>query len=70
MIDRIKTVIARYLDIDPDTIDPNQSLEAYGADSLTRMDIVMTLEDEFNRELPDTVADAVTINDIAKLMNE
>ncbi len=68
---RIKKVIAKKLEIDPEKIKlESRFVEDLGMDSLARVEVMMNLEEEFkdyNIEIPDdaaekikTVADAIT----------
>lgn len=68
--DRVKRIIAEYLDIDETTLTDATTLRVdLGADSLDLVEITMALEDEFHIDMiPDdeaervvTVADAVAL---------
>lgn len=51
-------LIARELMVDVETVKPESKLmEDLGADSLDRLELCMTLEDEFAIEIPDTDAE-------------
>ena len=61
-------ILANQFDVEEDTITPETNIqEDLGADSLDVVDMLMSLEDEFDVEIPDekietmrTVADVVT----------
>jgi thioester reductase-like protein len=46
-------VVANYLKVDPDTIDPRMPLTLYGLDSVGSMELVAALELALGRELPE-----------------
>ena len=50
---RIKEIVAKELDIPVDSIDSTSTFEDLGADSLTAIEIMLAVEAEFDRELPD-----------------
>lgn len=54
IFERIRDLLAEQLDIPADTITPESDIiDDLEADSLTVLDMVMTLEDEFDIEIPD-----------------
>ncbi|MBQ1451984.1 MAG: acyl carrier protein [Clostridia bacterium] len=67
VFEKIRAMIAEQLEIDEDTITMDSALiEDLGADSLDVVDLVMSIEDEFEIEVPDeaienmrTIGDAV-----------
>ncbi|MBE6882107.1 MAG: acyl carrier protein [Oscillospiraceae bacterium] len=67
VFEKVREILCEQLDIDPEdiTLDTN-IIEDLGADSLDLVDFVMSLEDEFDKEIPDedlegikTIGDAV-----------
>lgn len=70
--DKVKRIIADRLEIEPGDI----SLEAefisdLGADSLDIVELLMTLEDEFDLEISDEDAEQIkTVNDAVSYINE
>lgn len=57
---RVKQVVAEQLDVSND-IDNNASfIDDLGADSLDTVELVMSLEEEFDCEIPDEKAEAIT----------
>lgn len=57
-IDRINKVIAEQLGIPVADIKSDKNMvEDFGADSLDAVELVMALEDEFEREIPDEHAE-------------
>ncbi|BAS67903.1 acyl carrier protein [Candidatus Thiodubiliella endoseptemdiera] len=58
--DRVKAVVAEQLDASGD-IDNNASfIDDLGADSLDTVELVMSLEEEFDCEIPDDEAENIT----------
>jgi acyl carrier protein len=58
--DRVKAVVAEQLDASGD-IDNNASfIDDLGADSLDTVELVMSLEEEFDCEIPDDDAENIT----------
>lgn len=64
--DRIKQVLAAHLDVDPQQLSPHTRLaEDLCVDSLTAIELVMVLEDEFDIALPeDRVGELKTYADL------
>ena len=68
VLEKVKMILANQFDVEEDTITPETNIqEDLGADSLDVVDMLMSLEDEFDVEIPDekietmrTVADVVT----------
>ncbi len=58
--ERVKTVVAEQLDTNGD-IDNNASfIDDLGADSLDTVELVMSLEEEFECDIPDDEAENIT----------
>ena len=70
VLDKIKEILAEQLSVDPDKITMNSLLEEdLDADSLAAIDIVMSIEDEFQVEVPDEViADMKSVGDIVNFI--
>ena len=70
VLDKIKEILAERLSVDPDKITMNSLLEEdLDADSLDAIDIVMSIEDEFQVEVPDEViADMKSVGDIVNFI--
>lgn len=68
MIDKIKQLLAKQLQLDPATIDDDASiLDDLGADSLEVVEMLMTLEDEFGIAVPDEdVTSLKTVRSVAE----
>ncbi|NMA50173.1 MAG: acyl carrier protein [Tissierellia bacterium] len=68
VFDKVKEIIAEQLDVDVEVINEETSLmKDLKADSLDAVEIMMALEDEFEIEVPDDVAEGFkNIGDIVK----
>ncbi len=72
MFEKIRKIIASELMIEENSITPESSIkDDLGADSLALVDLVMSLEDEFNLEIPDEALESVkTVGDIVKFVED
>ena len=69
MLEKIREVICRFVDIDPNTLTEETNIRSeLGLNSLELINIAVAIEDEFDVEIPDrevmnieTLADAVAI---------
>jgi len=66
MLEKIKKLIAKELNIDPETITQESKLsEDLAVDSLDAIELIMTLEEEFGVSIPDEEAQKFkTVGDI------
>ncbi|MFO7931054.1 MAG: acyl carrier protein [Thermodesulfobacteriota bacterium] len=56
--DKVKKLIAEKLEVDPGDVVPKASLiDDLGADSLAIVEMIMTMEEEFDIEVPDEDAE-------------
>lgn len=66
----VQKLIASELDIDPATLDPNRPLQELGIDSLTVMECLFKIEDEFKITVNGSSNLAVsTLQDIADMVD-
>ncbi|MBP0981623.1 MAG: acyl carrier protein [Oscillospiraceae bacterium] len=72
IFDRVRDILAEQLDISEDVITPDSSIvDDLGADSLDIVDLVMSLEDEFDTEIPDEAIENIkTVGDIVHYIEE
>lgn len=72
VFDKLKEIVVEQLDVDADKVTMNASItEDLGADSLDVVDLVMSLEEEFDMEIPDEAVENIkTIGDIVKYIEE
>jgi acyl carrier protein len=70
--ERIRGVVARQLGVERVEVVPDASLyEDLGADSLELVELLMALEDEFDIEVPEDVAETITtIADVERYLIE
>ncbi len=57
---RVKAVVIEQLDLKGDIDDNAAFIDDLGADSLDTVELVMSLEEEFNCEIPDAEAEKIT----------
>ncbi len=54
VFEKLRTILSQQFDVEKDTITPETNImEDLGADSLDVVDMLMSLEDEFDVEIPD-----------------
>ena len=72
IFEKVRTILAEQLDIDADTILlESVIIEDLGADSLDIVDLAMSLEDEFDIEVPDEAVENIkTVGDIVKFIED
>ena len=70
IFEEVKDILAENLDLDPNTIEMTSDLATdLGADSLDAIDIVMSLEDQYGIEVPDSAIENMkTIEDIVNFI--
>ena len=70
--DKIKKIIAEKLSVDLDEIVPEASfVDDLGADSLDLVELIMSMEEEFDVEIPDEDAEKlVTVKDAMDYVNK
>ncbi len=70
--EKVKEIIVDQLDVDEDKVTMEASItEDLGADSLDVVDLVMSLEEEFDIEIPDEhVENVKTVGDIVKFIED
>jgi acyl carrier protein len=72
VLEKVKKIICDQLDIEESIITMESVIiEDLGADSLDVVDIIMSLEEEFDMEIPDEQVENIkTIGDIVKYIEE
>ena len=70
--DKVKELIIDQLDVDEDSVTAGASIQDdLGADSLDVVDLVMSLEEEFDIEIPDEAVENIkTVGDIVKYIED
>ncbi len=68
VFDKVKEIIVDQLDVDADKVTNGANIQDdLGADSLDVVDLVMSLEEEFDMEIPDEAVEGIkTVGDIVK----
>lgn len=64
--DKVKNIIVEQLGVDMESVTPEASfIDDLGADSLDIVELVMTMEEEFDLEIPDEDAEKIkSVNDV------
>ncbi|MGN0642694.1 MAG: acyl carrier protein [Huintestinicola sp.] len=72
VFDKVKEIVADQLDVEAEKVVASANIQDdLGADSLDVVDLVMSLEEEFDIEIPDeAVANIKTIGDIVKYIED
>lgn len=72
VFDKIKAILVDQLDVDEDSVTMESSIgDDLGADSLDIADIVMSIEEEFDIEVPDDQLQNIKlVGDIVKYIEE
>lgn len=72
MLEKVKEIIAKQLNLDVDEINEGTSFkDDLGADSLDLFELVMAFEEEYDVEIPsEELEDIVTVGDIIRLMRD
>ena len=68
-LDKIRKLIAVELDVEPDTLDPVRPLDELGIDSLTVMECLFKIEDEFKISVSNSSLAVRTLQDIADMVD-
>ena len=68
-LDKIRKLIAVELDVEPDTLDPVRPLDELGIDSLTVMECLFKIEDEFKINVSNSSLAVRTLQDIADMVD-
>ncbi len=72
VLEKVKMILANQFDVEEDTITPETNIqEDLGADSLDVVDMLMSLEDEFDVEIPDEKIETMrTVSDVVTYIEE
>ncbi len=72
VFDKVKDIIVDQLDVEEEAITMEASItDDLGADSLDVVDLIMSLEEEFDIKIPDEEVENVkTVGDIVKFIEE
>ena len=72
IFEQVKKILCDQLDLDEEQVtEDSEVIDDLGADSLDIVDLVMTLEEEFDTEIPDEdIENRRTVGDIVKYIEE
>ena len=72
VLEKVKAILADQFDAEEDSITKETTIQDdQGADSLDVVDLLMTIEDEFEVEVPDTeIENLKTVGDLVKYIEE
>ena len=73
VLDKVKEILSSQFDVDADSITPDTDIvDDLGADSLDLVDMLMSLEDEFNiGEVPDEMVEKIrTVGQLVTYIEE
>jgi acyl carrier protein len=65
----IQRMMATQFELEQDKLTPDAELESLGLDSLSVIEFMFNIEDEFNIKLPDERVELKTIQDIATVVD-
>jgi acyl carrier protein len=72
IFEKVRAILAEQLDLDENTIEMDSAIvDDLGADSLDIVDLVMSLEDEFDAEIPDeAIENMKTVGDVVHFLED
>ena len=72
VFEKVKAILSEQYDVEEDSITLDTSVvDDLGADSLDVVDLLMSIEDEFEIEIPDTEIDNIkTVGELVKYIEE
>jgi acyl carrier protein len=72
VLEKVKVILSNQFDVEEDTITPDTNIaDDLGADSLDVVDMLMSLEDEFDVEIPDEDVEKIqTVGDLVAYIEE
>ena len=72
IFEKVRAILAEQLDLDENSIEMDSAIvDDLGADSLDIVDLVMSLEDEFDAEIPDeAIENMKTVGDVVHFLEE
>ena len=66
---RIKKLVLEKIDIQEGMLTPDATLEGLGLDSLDKVELMFSLEEEFKIKIPDREVTTVTIQDVVNVVD-
>ncbi len=68
-LETIQRMMAEQFDLKPEVLTPDAQLETLGVDSLSVIEFMFNIEDEFKIKLPDERVELKTVQDIANVVD-
>ena len=71
VLEKVKAILSEQFDVEEDTITPDTTIaDDLGADSLDVVDLLMSIEDEFEIEIPDgEIENIKTVGELVKYID-
>jgi acyl carrier protein len=69
VVDELRKLAETQCGTRAEAIDPDTALETQGCDDLDVVELIMTVEEKYNLSIPDDQIDRVTINKLARIVN-
>lgn len=69
-LETLKSIIAEKLDVNPDTITAESTMEDLGLDSLDTFDVIFRAEDTFKIKVSNYQADIKTLQDVVNMIDQ
>ncbi len=72
VLEKVKAILSEQFDVEEDTITPESSIaDDLGADSLDVVDLLTSIEDEFEIEIPDEEVENIkTVGELVKYIED
>ncbi len=67
---RIKKIVLEKIDMQEDMLTPDATLERLGLDSLDKVELMFSLEEEFKIKISDREVTIVTIQDVVNVIDK
>ncbi len=68
-LETIQRMMSEQFDLKPEVLTPDAQLESLGVDSLSVIEFMFNIEDEFKIKLPDERVELKTVQDIANVVD-
>jgi acyl carrier protein len=68
-LETIQRMMAEQFDLKPEVLTPEAQLEGLGVDSLSVIEFMFNVEDEFKIKLPDERVEIKTVQDVANIVD-
>lgn len=68
-LETIQRMMVKQFDLKPEVLTPEAQLESLGVDSLSVIEFMFNIEDEFKIKLPDERVEIKTVQDIATIVD-